>query len=106
MLRSGYLVDNFSLGAFYGGVLQTSLIPQLIGTEQQPENVNSDNSGFGFNISHPLPMRGVFTSSFTRSEFDTGFMGSSYNGAVDLITANAGIAHQQIASFGRGRLLR
>jgi hypothetical protein len=90
-LRSGYLVDQFSLGAFYQRGASNSLIPQLIATDEPPQSVSSDNSGFGFNVSHPLPMRGVFTTSFTRSEFDTGFLGSTYNGAVDLVTANAGI---------------
>jgi hypothetical protein len=101
-LRSGYLVDNFSLGAFYQRGGSNSLIPQLVGTEEQPETVSSDNSGYGFNVSHPLPVHGVFTTSFTRSEFDTGFMGSSYNGSVDLITANAGIQPTNKLHLGVG----
>ena len=90
-LRSGYLVKGFGLGAFYQEGGSHSLIPQLVGSEEQPENVSSDSSGYGFNVTHALPMRGGFSTNFSRSEFDTGLLGSSYNGAIDTITSNAGI---------------
>ena len=90
-LHSGYLIDQFGLGAFYQEGGSNSLIPQLLSTQGQSENVNSSNSGYGFNMSHPLPMRGGFSTSFSHSTFDTGVEGSSINGSVNLITANAGI---------------
>ncbi len=90
-IHSGYRLHGFGLGAFYDRGGSNSLIPQLVGTEQQPERVNSENSGYGFNVSHTLPMRGGFSSSVTRSVFDTSVAGSKINGSVDLATANAGI---------------
>jgi hypothetical protein len=90
-VHSGYQVHGFGLGAFYERGGSHSLVPQLVGTGEQPENVSSDNSGYGFSATHVLPLRGGFSSSVTRSVFDTGLAGENFNGSVDLITANAGI---------------
>jgi hypothetical protein len=90
-LRSGYLLDGFNLGAYYQKGASDSLIPQIFGTQDQPESVKSDNTGYGFNVSHVLPMRGGFSTSVNRSEFSSDFVNSNYNGAIDTISASAGI---------------
>jgi len=90
-LHSGYLIHQFGLGAFYQRGGSTSLIPELLEGGETPEKVNSSNSGYGFNVTHPLPVRGGFSASFTHSDFDTNVEGSNINGSVDLITTNAGI---------------
>ncbi|HUO26349.1 MAG TPA: hypothetical protein VMU61_11840 [Candidatus Aquilonibacter sp.] len=90
-LRSGYLFHGFGLGAFYQDGGSHSLIPQLTETQEPPEDVSSSSSGYGFNVTHALPMRGGFSANFNRSSFDTGLLGSSYSGNIDTITSNAGI---------------
>ncbi len=90
-LHSGYLIDHFGLGAFYDRGGSQSLIPQLLESGEQPETVHASNSGYGFNVTHPLPLRGGASAAFTHSEFDTNLEGSSVNGDVDLIMLNAGI---------------
>lgn len=101
-LHSGYLFHGFGLGAFYDEGGSHSLVPQLLGTQAQPEKLNSSNSGYGFNVSHVLPMRGGFSSSFTHSSFDTGVPGANINGSVDLVTANAGIQPTDKLHFSVG----
>lgn len=101
-VHSGYLFHGFGLGAFYADGGSHSLVPQLLGTQAQPESLNSSNSGYGFNVSHVLPMRGGFSSSFTHSSFDTTVAGENINGSVDLVTANAGIQPTDKLHFGVG----
>jgi len=90
-LHSGYLLDGFNLGAYYQQGESNSLVPEIFATQEQPETVKSDNTGYGFNVSHVLPMRGSFSSSISRSEFSSDFANSNYDGTIDTITANAGI---------------
>jgi len=101
-VHSGYLYHGFGLGAFYDRGGSHSLVPQLLGTQEQPESVNSSNSGYGFNASHVLPMHGGFSAGFTHSAFDTGVAGSTINGSVDLVTASAGIQPTSKLHFGAG----
>jgi hypothetical protein len=101
-LHSGYLYHGFGLGAFYDRGGSHSQVPQLLGTEEQPETLNSSNSGYGFNASHALPMRGGFSAGFTHSAFDTDVAGTSIKGSVDLVTANAGIQPTSKLHFGVG----
>ncbi len=101
-LHSGYVYDGFGMGAFYERGASHSLIPQLVGAGDQPESVSSDNSGYGFNVSHALPLRGAFSTSFTHSAFDTGVAGENINGNVDLVTANAAIQPTNKLHLGVG----
>ena len=101
-LHSGYLIRNFGLGAFYETGGSHSLVPELAGINTGAETISSSNSGYGFNVTHPLPMRGGFSSGFTHSSFDTGVEGQSYSGNVDLVTANAGIQPTDKLHFSMG----
>jgi hypothetical protein len=85
------LIDHFGLGAFYDRGGSEALVPQLLASDEPPETVHSCNSGYGFNASHPLPMRGGFSAAITHSSFDTNLEGTSVSGGVNLVTANAGI---------------
>jgi hypothetical protein len=89
-LHSAYLIESFGLSAFYGKGSAHSLIPQLVGTDQEPETVNSSNRNYGFNVNRPLPFRGGFGAGISRSQFSTDLADSNYNGSVDLATATAG----------------
>jgi len=101
-IHSGYTYRGFGLGAFYSRGGSHSLIPQLLSTQEPPESTSSTSSGYGFNVSHVLPMRGGFSSSITRSTFDTGLVGDKFNGSVDLFTANAGIQPTDKLHLGVG----
>ena len=90
-VHSGYLLDGFSMGAFYQYGNSHSLIPQLFTSSDQPVTTDTDTNAFGFNISHVLPMRGGWSANFTRSSFNNEDQGYSFNGTVDTINTNAGI---------------
>ncbi len=90
-IHSGYLTHGYAMGAFFQYGTSNSVIPQLFTATDQSVNSDTGTDGFGFNISHALPMRGGFSATFTRSSFSTDDQGFSFNGTVDSITANAGI---------------
>ena len=90
-IHSGYLTHGYAMGAFYQYGTSNSVIPQLFTGANQPVNANTTTDGFGFNVSHALPMHGGFSANFTRSSFSTDDQGFSFNGTVDSITTNAGI---------------
>ena len=100
-LRSGYQIAGFNLSAGYNLGSSESNIPLVFGT-QTVEHVHSDNDSFTFSASHRLPMHGTFGSSFTRSNINADYLGSSYNGTVDTLNANAGVNPTQKLNLSVG----
>ncbi len=89
--HSGYSTHGFNLGAHYQYGASHALIPQLFSGSTQAVTTDSGTDGFGFNMSHLLPMRGGFSASFNRSSFDNEDQGYHINGTVDTITTNAAV---------------
>ena len=89
-LRSGYRVAGFDLTAGYAFGTSNANVP-LVAGNQTVEKVTSDNNTFIFSASHQLPMHGSFASSFTRSDINANYFGSSYNGTVDTLNASVGV---------------
>jgi len=100
-LRSGYQIAGFNLSAGYNLGSSESNIPLVFGT-QTVEHVHSDNDSFTFSASHRLPMHGTFGSSFSRSSINADYLGSSYNGTVDTLNANAGVNPTQKLNLSVG----
>jgi hypothetical protein len=94
-LHSGYLIDGFSLSAYYQNGASHSLIPQVFSNPQQPLTVKSNSDGYGFSASHPLPLHGGISATFSRTSFGTADQGYNYNGTVDLVSVTAGIQPTQ-----------
>lgn len=94
-LHSGYLIHGFSLSAYYQNGASHSLIPQVFSNPQQPLIVKSNSDGYGFSASHPLPLHGGISATFSRTSFGTENQGYNYNGTVDLVTVTAGIQPTQ-----------
>ena len=90
-LHSGYSTHGFNLGAQYQNGASHSLIPQLFTHSTEPVTTHSNSDGFGFNMSHLLPMRGGLSASFTRSSFQNEDQGYHFHGTVDAIAANASV---------------
>lgn len=101
-LHSGYVVDGFSLSAFYQNGTSHSLLPQVFANTQQPLTVDSNSEGYGFGVSHTLPLHGTISSTFTRTNFGTQNQGFDFNGTVDLISATAGFQPTQKLHFSVG----
>lgn len=97
-LHSSYRLDGFNMGAFYITGNSHSLIPQVVAGQQSTET-NSDNSGTGFNVTHPLPMNGSVATSFNRSDWSSDYLGFSSNGTIDMINTLAAVHPTQKLSF-------
>ena len=63
-----------------------SLIPEVVTGEPATET-HSGNSGYGFNVTHQLPLQGSFSASISRSEYSSDYRGSSTSGTIDMINA-------------------
>jgi hypothetical protein len=86
-LSSNYSIAGFNMGSSYNNGVSNSLIPQVFQGEQTG-TINTDNSGFGFNVSHKLPLNGSFSTSFYRSDIDTDYLGYKYQGNFDTEVAS------------------
>ncbi len=89
-VHSGYTLAGFGLGAYYSRSNSDAQIPLVVSGEPAGET-QADATAYGFNVSHRLPMHGSFGTSASRSDFSSGFEGSSYQGTVDTVSANAGV---------------
>jgi hypothetical protein len=88
-LNSGYRWIGFNMGAYYtkgGG--KSEIPPVVTGAALQ---IHSDNTAYGFNLSHLLPMQGNFSGGINRSTWDTNYLGVNSNGSIDIVNANAGV---------------
>ena len=93
-LRSNYFVSGFNLTAAYNIGNSHSEFPLIVGN-QTLETVNSDNNSFLFAVSHNLPMHGTASASYARSNIDSNYLGYTFNGTVDTVSAGAGITPTQ-----------
>jgi len=84
-LRSTYQVDGFQMSGSYTDGGNHSLIPQIVSGETGAE-IHSDFDGFGFGISHKLPLQGSISGNLNRSSWNTDYQGTDSTGTVD--TAN------------------
>jgi hypothetical protein len=87
-INSNYSIAGFNMGGSYTNGASNSLIPEVFQGEQTG-TINTDNSGFGFNVSHKLPLSGNFSTSFYHSDIDTDYLGYTYRGNFDTEVASA-----------------
>jgi hypothetical protein len=85
-LHSSYNIAGYSLGAFYAIGDSNSLVPKVIVGEAQAET-HTGNDNLGFNASHRLPLQGSISGGYTRSQFNTDYLGASANGTIDVLNA-------------------
>jgi hypothetical protein len=89
-LHSSYTLAGFNMGAYYVNGGSTSLIPQVVAGPIDTET-HSDNSGYGFNFSHMLPLHGSFSAGFNRSDYDSDYLGFHSGGTIDMVNALASV---------------
>jgi hypothetical protein len=97
-LHSGYKIADFNMGAYYSLGGGHSLIPQVIVGDQITQT-HSDNSAYGFNVSHQLPWRGSASASINRSNWDTNYLGTASTGTIDLINGIATVHPTERLAF-------
>lgn len=84
-LQSTYQLEGFNMTGFYGQGGNHSLVPEVVSGAVSPE-IHSDFDGFGFGISHKLPLQGSVSGNVNRSSWNTNYEGAGTNGSID--TAN------------------
>ncbi len=89
-LHSAYEVAGFNMGAYYSVGASHSLIPQVVAVEQATE-AHTDNSAYGFNATHKLPLKGSFSAGVNRSSWNSDYLGYSTNGTIDTFNSLAAV---------------
>jgi hypothetical protein len=97
-LNSFYYLAGFNMGAYYSTGESHSLIPQVV-TGEQTESTHSDNSGYGFNVTHRLPLNGSASASFSSSEYDSNYLDINTSGTIDMVNTFAAIHPTEKLSF-------
>jgi hypothetical protein len=90
-LQSGYRIEGFNLAAYYTQGASDSLVPDVLGSTVQSQKENADYSGYGFNVSHAIPLRGQVLANFNSSTVNSDFLGYKFNGTINTINTSAGI---------------
>lgn len=85
-LHSGYTLLGFTLGAFFSTGVGNAFVPQITSLEPATET-HSDNTSYGLNLGHVLPVHGSFSASINRSDVNSNFLGDSYSANIDTYTS-------------------
>ncbi len=97
-LHSSYRWEGFNLGSYYTKGTGHSLIPETF-VGQVPTETHSDNSSYGFNVSHVLPLKGSASGGFNRTGWNSNYLGTDTSGNVDTLNALAAIHPRDRLSF-------
>ena len=97
-LHSSYQLDGFSMGSYYTTGTSHSLIPE-VETAAGPTETHATDGGEGFNVTHALPLNGSISGAYSRSQFDSSYLGMTSSGTVDLYTGMATVHPTQKLSF-------
>ncbi|MGA2848229.1 MAG: hypothetical protein ABSE46_04470 [Terracidiphilus sp.] len=89
-LHSGYSLAGFSMGGYYSDGGGDSLIPEIISGAADTES-KSDNSNYGFNLTHKLPLHGSASAAMAHSSWNSAYQGSTSTGSIDLYNAAASL---------------
>jgi hypothetical protein len=91
-LRSGYLWDGFTLGAFYTRGSSEAKFPVLVGDGVRQDTSSSYGDGYGFSLGRSLPvMRGAFSANYNHNDVNTDYLGYHFNGGIDTVYASLGL---------------
>ncbi len=88
-LHSGYRWAGFNMGAYFSNGASHSIIPPVL--TATISDLESDNTAYGYNVSHLLPLRGSFAGSINRSSWNTTYLGTNSNGSIDTVNASAAV---------------
>jgi hypothetical protein len=90
-LNSNYTIAGFNLGGGISGGSSHALIPGVLVDGQESQS-NSDSRSYNFSLGHVLPWNGTFSSSFNRTDLNSDYLGYSFNGSIDRVSAAAGMS--------------
>jgi len=88
-LRSSYTIAGFGLNAEYNHLTLNSTTPEILAGQQELV-ANSDSNGYGFSVSHALPLRGAFSAYASRLNYNNDYNGGiKFDTTIDTENANA-----------------
>jgi len=89
-LHSAYSLAGFHMGAYYSLGGSHALVPEVVDGVQDTES-HSTNDGYGFNVTHRLPMSGNLSAGINRSTWNTNYLDLDSNGTIDIYSAVASV---------------
>jgi hypothetical protein len=88
--HSSYRWHDFSLSGGFNLNNSNAQIPQIFSTGLT-QTSTSDSKGYYFTVGHPLPWHGSASLNFNQTDLNSDYLGYSFNGTIDTISAFAGI---------------
>jgi len=89
-VHTSYRWNNFNLSGGFNVNDSNAQIPQIFSTGLT-ETSTSESKGYYFNVSHPLPMHGSTSVSFNQTDLNSDYLGYTFNGTIDTVSAFAGV---------------
>ena len=89
-VHSSYRWNDFSMSGGFNLNNSNAQIPQIFSTGLT-ETSTSDSKGYYFNIGHPLPLHGSTSLSFNQTDLNSNYLGYTFNGTIDTVSAFAGV---------------
>jgi len=89
-VSSSYRWEDFSLAGGFNLANSNAEIPQIFGSGQNLSST-SNSKGYYFSVGHPLPLHGSATAAFNSTTLDSNYLGYTFNGTIDTVTASTTI---------------
>jgi hypothetical protein len=89
-VHSGYRLEGFNLNGYYSNSVSNLRLPEVFDTTLQETKSNSDTNTSGFSVGHILPLQGMFSTTFNRSEINSDYLGYKFNSNIDTVTVTLG----------------
>jgi hypothetical protein len=93
-VHSSYIWNNFNLAGGFNLNNSSAQIPQIF-TNGQTETSTYDSKGYYFTVAHPLPLHGSASVAFNQNNLNSDYLGYTFNGTIDTISAVAGVSPTQ-----------
>jgi len=100
-LNSSYSIAGFNLGGGVSHGTSNALIPGVV-LGGQTASSSSDSTSYIFNVTHTLPWNGTFTTDYNRTNLNSDYLGYTFNGNIDVVTANLGVNPTPKLNFSLG----
>ena len=100
-LNSNYNIAGFGLGTGFSHGTSNALIPGVIIGGADSTSM-SDSTSYTFNVGHSLPWNGNFSSTFSRTDLNADYLGYTFNGDIDRVTAGGSVHPTPKLSFSFG----
>jgi len=93
-VHSSYRLADFSMSGGFNFNNSNAEIPQIF-TSGLTQSSTSDSKGYYFTVGHPLPLHGSASASFNSTNLNSDYLGYTFNGTIDTVTAFAGVSPTQ-----------